>query len=272
MFVALKISCLLPLIKQPAILGMIRAGQFFENTLRRILGLIVTPDVHNTMLEYMDRDPLMLACESRAKHIIRAIAQDGIGLEPGIHSGQVLFKAFVHRDVPLVEELLAAGSDLSLSDYMGGNFLHWAVMAGWNTESLQRVCELAQNCDLIEMAATLCEGSKPFDLAVLQGRLQVANFLLRFTLDEDPAHIDVTPSHLREILGPLLMTLLGAALWKLDAGTIKTRIVRYILAMDPDFIVCPDNGMTALHSAVISPWVDQKRNCKFPTLQFKDVL
>lgn len=103
---------------------------------------------------------------------------------------------------------------------------------------------------------------KPFEIAVLQGRLEIAEFLKGFTTDLSCAHIDITPSELREVLGPRAVTLLGYCLWQLDAGTIKTRIVRYVLQTEPDFVVCPDHGMTALHAAVVSPWERQKRNCK----------
>jgi hypothetical protein len=256
-------SCLAPLIKQPAILGAARAGRNFEAKLEEILGLLATPDVHDAMLEVFDRDPLMLACESRGQHIIRALAHKKLGLEFGIHNGQVLFKAFIHCDIPLVEELLNAGASLNNTDFFGGNFLHWAVMSGWDVKSLQYICLLAQkDCDLMEMTTVLWQGGRPFDLAVMEGRLHLANFLMPLTTDINSAHMDLVPSELHEALGTHYMTLLGACLVKLDAGTEKTRIVRYVLQTNPDFIVSPDDGMTAIQAAVLRSWADQPRNCE----------
>lgn len=168
-------------------------------------------------------------------------------------------------DIGMALEYLRLGGRFDAVDEDGETVLHTAGREGWSTGVLEALWTSQQDSmDLSTLVNLLTPKSRsnPFDLAVLNGNFELADFSHALGADSQSAHLLIPKNGLAgetlrncklfRIFGAET-TLLGMVLFLRVIGMISNdQAFDYILGLEPDPIVQPDTNLNVFHLVMMS--------------------
>lgn len=237
-------------------------GPRYQGCLTRLVNYLLIEDVRSYLSERMGVPALIECCRCHAFDFFRAILKENLYSAADLEDKRLIPLVFATRNPDLVRQLISAGSSLSAIDDNGLTFLHHAVRHRWIVAELSAICNVvSSNLDMRDLASKReNDGATAFDFAVLQGSLELADFLAHFSVDVDAVAFRLPISTCVPFGWPTC-TLLGYCLVTTKVEVLKLRQVRYLLKYRPAFRVSPSHGCTAL-TLCWTQWSQQRKRCK----------
>jgi ankyrin repeat protein len=230
------------LIRQPYFKRMEHAGSAYQDTLRSIVDILVSPPVlaaYETL--HGSRNVLYDACRWGAADLIPLLLDRGFPVDdPRPQGSPPLFGAIRSGHVGIAATLIDRGADIATTDFHGRNILH--VVAALLPSFLSNILTQLENrgCNLRRLvnAGTAERGFTPFDEAVQAENFDCANSILKLGAQ-------YTEFTRRSGPGPDFDYPLSSSLF--HAATSRTQL-SYMLRLDPrPSMIVAENGMTIFH-------------------------
>lgn len=243
---------------------IVESGEDYYSNLQKILTHILTPGAQKHFKRITGKSVLSLACKM-GQDIFEVVMRERLYDAKDCLDPKLLEPLFTRRKVQAVIRLVQVGMDLSISTEGGDNFLHLAAKSAWTVEHLDAVCSLMPDTvDLRKLVNTPnSQQETPFDIAVMEGHLHLAEFLHSLGPDIDVER----PSGTNANIGwakPFAFTLFGKCLATEAEVPLKLRRVRYMLKFNPKLVV--SSGImrwTAFHVIFWMPWSQQRKRRGF---------
>ncbi|PMD21454.1 ankyrin [Hyaloscypha hepaticicola] len=260
---ALMARCFRLAVSKPMIYRLSR-GRGYKGSLSRLVKYLLVEDVRSQFSKLSGMPALLYCCKCLAYDFCEEILEQKLYSTAELADTRLILLAFTTRNPNLVRQLITAGASLSLVNDDGLTFLHHAVKHRWCVADLSEICDLVSDAiDLHDLAKRRDSGgATPFDYAVQQGSLQLADFLARFGVEVNVCAFRLSHSTSAPFGWPLC-TLLGYCLATTEDDILKLQQVRYLLKYSPKFRVSPSHGCTAL-TLCWTPWKQQRKRCKVP--------
>jgi ankyrin repeat protein len=228
---------------KPAWCRVLSLASAYHRDLNMSLSWLLTPAVQRCLIEMTGKSALRWSFRHRQYDIANTILDQNLFDKEEFEDPQLLLEAVATRDVELVKRLYTLGISFSQANDEGKNFLHQVAACGWEVKDLESVIDaMTLDVDIRSLVQHLdFEYKTPFDICVLTGRFQLADYLARFGVRIDDEHGSKENAEVEQSL-----TLLGRCLVLHDDEVLILRQTRYLLKHKPRFVVSSTSGSTAL--------------------------
>ncbi len=202
---------------------------------------------------------LQLAFKNRAFDLIETLIESPVMFDASdMGLSLMLDAAFEAQDIALVRRLFALGLKLDFSQsYTKCNLLHLAALKNWTVGDIECLFKGKEQLLGKLVNELSSDFENPFDVAVLLGHLQMAEYFRGLGAEHDTQHHQITTAGLT-----FNHSLLFKCITLGDDGPAKIRRMRYLLQLDPSFVVSDTLNTTAL-TCCWRMWADQRKRCKY---------